>query len=122
MFVLLCFQSFMFIFRISLLLFHAQVLETTQARAIVTPSSADVRFSCPVYFYFVQYTPLSSYCLLMFVLFHFCCSLSRVYGKTLVHESHVSYRHSEWYLLFIARRNSPCIGRSFANHKSVKLN
>ena len=34
------------------------------------------------------------------VLFHSCCSHSRVFGKTLLYEFHISYSHTEWYLLF----------------------
>ena len=33
-------------------------------------------------------------------LFHSCCSHARVFGKTLVHEFHISYSNTEWYLLF----------------------
>ena len=35
-----------------------------------------------------------------FVLFHFCCSHARVFGKALVHEYLISCGHTEWYLLF----------------------
>ena len=36
----------------------------------------------------------------LFILFHFCCSHAQVFGKTLVHEFHISYSHTEWSLLF----------------------
>ena len=36
-----------------------------------------------------------------FVLFYSCCSNAWVFGKTLVHEFHISYSHTEWYLLFL---------------------
>ena len=32
-----------------------------------------------------------------FVLFHSCCYHSRVFGKTLLHELHIFYSHTEWY-------------------------
>ena len=35
-----------------------------------------------------------------FVLFHSCCSYVRVFGRTLAHEFHLSYAHTEWYLRF----------------------
>ena len=41
---------------------------------------------------------LTFFCL--FVLFHSCCSNAQVFGKTLVHKFLISYRHTEWYLLF----------------------
>ena len=34
------------------------------------------------------------------ILFHSCCSHARVFGKTLLHEFHISYSHIEWYLFF----------------------
>ena len=40
-----------------------------------------------------------------FVLFHSCCSHSRLFGKTLVHESPISYSHTEWYLPFFGKRD-----------------
>ena len=45
-------------------------------------------------------TPLSSSSSVPFFLFHSCCSHARVFGKTLTHEFHISYLHTEWYLLF----------------------
>ena len=38
--------------------------------------------------------------LCFFILFHSCCSHTQVFGKTLVHEFHISYSHTELYLLF----------------------
>ena len=40
----------------------------------------------------------SSVCL--FILFHSCCSHTRLFGKTLVHEFPISYSHTEWYFFF----------------------
>ena len=55
--------------------------------------------SSPLYFF--PYSHLSSYLLLLFLyLFIFCCFHVQVCGKTLVHELHISYSHTEWYLLF----------------------
>ena len=55
------------------------------------------------------------------ILYHACCSHPRVFGKTLVHEFSISYSHTEWYLCCVARRNSPCLGRSFAYQNLIKL-
>ena len=38
-------------------------------------------------------TGSSPYLLLLFVLFHSCCSHARVFGKTLMHEFYISYSH-----------------------------
>ena len=35
-----------------------------------------------------------------FILFHSLCFHARVFGKTLLHEFHISYSHTEWYLFF----------------------
>ena len=35
-----------------------------------------------------------------FIVFHSCCSMGKVFGKTLVHEFPISYSHTEWHLLF----------------------
>ena len=32
------------------------------------------------------------------ILFNFCCSHARVFGKTLVHKFPMSYSHTEWYV------------------------
>ena len=37
--------------------------------------------------------------LFFFALFQCCCSRAQVFGKTLVHEFHMFYRHTEWNLL-----------------------
>ena len=42
---------------------------------------------------------LSSLCFSVFVLFHSCSSHAQVFGKTLVHESHISYIRTEWNFL-----------------------
>ena len=34
-----------------------------------------------------------------FILFHFCCSHDRVFGKILLHEFHISSPRTEWYLI-----------------------
>ena len=35
-----------------------------------------------------------------FILFHSCCSHTRVFGKTLVHKFPISYSYTEWYLRY----------------------
>ena len=68
------------------------------------------RARCPSF-----YIQLSLIFFLSFSLFiSFLLFSSQVSGKTLVHEFHISYRHTEWYFLFSPTRNSPCFGRSFA--------
>ena len=36
-----------------------------------------------------------------------------------MHEFHISYSHTEWYLHYFARQNSTCFGQSFANQKII---
>ena len=60
--------------------------------------------SCPLYFF--PYLRFSSY-LCLFMLFHSCCSHARVFGKTLVHEFHISYSHTEWYILALVKIYKP---------------
>ena len=67
-------------------------------------------FSFPLYF--CPYSRLSSYLLLLLCLISFCCTQEEMFGKTLVHEFHISCSHTEWYTSFFARRNGPCFGRS----------
>ena len=55
--------------------------------------------------YFFQYSRLSSYLFFMFILFYSCCSHSRVFEKTLVHEFPISYSHTERYLLFSVKQD-----------------
>ena len=45
------------------------------------------------------------------ILFHSSCSHSRVFGKTRVHEFHITYRHTWWYLLFLdsATTSAQCV-------------
>ena len=40
-----------------------------------------------------------------FILFHSCCSHAKVFGKTLVHEFHISSSRTEWYLFFFRQCN-----------------
>ena len=68
--------------------------------------------SCMLYFF--PYSRFSYYLVHLFILFHSCCFHAWVIGKTPVHEFPISYCHTEWYLLFFERLNSPCFGRSFA--------
>ena len=42
------------------------------------------------------YSPLLTFFLCYIVLFQSCCSHSRVFGKTPVHEFPISYGHTEW--------------------------
>ena len=44
---------------------------------------------------------LLTLCFCYIILFHSCCSHARVFGKTFVHEFHISYSHTEWYLFFL---------------------
>ena len=51
--------------------------------------------SCPLCFF--PHSRFTSYLLrLFFVLFRFCCSHARVFGKTHVYEFRISYSHTEW--------------------------
>ena len=42
---------------------------------------------------------------LFFALFQSCCSHAQVFGKTLVHEFPISYRHTEWHPFFVNRHD-----------------
>ena len=55
----------------------------------------------PIYV-FLYSASLPTFCC-FFVLFHFGCSHSKVFGKTMVHEFHISYSQIEWYLLLSDR-------------------
>ena len=46
--------------------------------------------------FFLNSSPLS-----LIVWFQSCCSIAQVFGRTLVHEFHFSYSHTEWNLLFL---------------------
>ena len=52
------------------------------------------------------------------VLFHFCCSHAQVFGKTIVHEFHISYSNPELYLLSPLGEN----GHKICKQSAVKLN
>ena len=61
-------------------------------------------------------TPLVTFFLCVLVLFRSCYSYEQVFGKTLVHESHISYGHTKCNLLSslgdkfcTAKRKSPAI-------------
>ena len=64
----------------------------------------------------LSFVPASLLSLISFLLFP-CVSV----WETLVHEFPMFYRHTEWYLPFFARRNSPCFGRSFAYQNRIIL-
>ena len=51
------------------------------------------------YLFFLS-CPLCFFLDCFFIFFHSCCSHARVFGKTLLHEFHISDSHAEWYLLF----------------------
>ena len=46
--------------------------------------------------FFTHSSHLTFFC--FFVLFHSCCYHSRMFGKTLLHELHIFYSHTEWYI------------------------
>ena len=50
--------------------------------------------------FFHTHASLLTFFVCLIVLFHSCCSHSRVFGKTLVHEFPISYSHTERYFLF----------------------
>ena len=52
-----------------------------------------------VYFTYFHFRYFSACLLPLFMFFRSCCSHALVFGKTLVHEFHIFYSHSEWYLL-----------------------
>ena len=56
--------------------------------------------------------------LCLYVLFHSCCSHAQVFGKTLMHEFHISYCHAKWQLLSSLREN----GDKIFKLSAVKLN
>ena len=49
---------------------------------------------------FHNHSPLYTFFLCLIVLFQSCCSHAQVFGKTLLHEIPIFYRHTEWNLLF----------------------
>ena len=49
---------------------------------------------------FHTHVSLLTFFFCFFVFFHSCCSYVRVFGKILVHEFLISYRHIEGYFLF----------------------
>ena len=55
--------------------------------------------SCPLCFFHTHASLLFVF-VCFCILFHFCCSHARVFGKTFVHEFPISYCHTEWFLLF----------------------
>ena len=74
------------------------------------------------FLYFFPHSRFSSSRLhLVFLLFHYCCSHARVFGKTLVHEIPFSDSdsHTEWYNIF--PRND-MNGRRVACHKLYNNN
>ena len=61
-------------------------------------------------YFFTPYVLLIIFSLLFFilcfqVLFHSYSSHAQLLRKTLVHEFHISYSHTEWYLLSSLREN-----------------
>ena len=42
------------------------------------------------------------------IIYYYCCSHARVFGKTLVREFLISNSHTEWYLLFFGQCNYNC--------------
>ena len=79
-------------------------------------------YSC--LFYFFPYSRLSSYLLRLFLylisfLLFPCAS---VWGNTCAWVPHFLYSQTRWDLLFFARRNGPCFGRSFAYQNLIKQN
>ena len=68
------------------------------------PSGSDRPFFFRAHFTsFHTHASLLTYFVCFFVLFHSCGSNAPVFGKTLVHEFPLSYRNTEWYLIFFAR-------------------
>ena len=56
-------------------------------------------FPCTLYVF--PYSHLfSTFFVSFFILLHFCFSQARVFGKMLLHEFHISYSHTEWFLRF----------------------
>ena len=47
-------------------------------------------------FTFNTHASLLTFFVCFCLLFHSCCSHARVFGKTLLHEFHISYSHTEW--------------------------
>ena len=59
-----------------------------------------VFFSYTLYFFPYMHSSLLTVFLRFFCLISFLLFPCRVFGKTLVHEFHISYSHTEWYLFF----------------------
>ena len=58
-------------------------------------------FLCAHFSSFHAHASLLTFFVCFFILFLSCCSHAQVFGKTLVHEFPISYRETEWYLLFL---------------------
>ena len=60
----------------------------------------------------MHYSFLTFLC--FYVLFHSCISNAQVFGKTLVHEFHISYSYTECYLLISLSENGDTIWKQSA--------
>ena len=56
---------------------------------------------------FHSHSSLLTFFFCFFVLFDYCCSHARVFGKTLVHEFYISYSYTDWYLRFFRQSDQP---------------
>ena len=95
--------------------------ENAQLRGVATPGAQQaelqVRLSGLLFFSSARFTSFHTHASLLtffvcfFVLFHSCYSHARVFGKTLVHEFHVSYSNIEFYFLLSdsATKEDSCI-------------
>ena len=63
--------------------------------------------SCPLYFFPYSRFPFSFFAC-FFILFHSCCSLVQVFGKTLLYELPISNSHTVWCLFFFRLCNYKC--------------
>ena len=64
---------------------------------------------CTRFASFYSHTSLLIFFFCYFILFLSCCPHVRVFGKTLVHEFHISCSHTELYLFFFRQCNYKCL-------------
>ena len=67
------------------------------------------------------HSTLLTFFICFLVLFNLCCSDAQLFGQTLEHECHISYSHTDWYMLFRSAKALKNWERSSVN-KLIILN